>query len=585
MPDSALETTTDTREMREAFGRLEDENEKNYKTDWGRLREYSYQTLIRSLVKDYDNGFVPSLDQAEALFCQWMHLKDEPEREDDNLPWPKGFETKNESGGLISDGMNANWDDGKLEIANSKILGEITEEDGYDEHNFALRKMIFHLYERLDEKDIALVSKYIVDNLPVFIDCMEDAANDVWTVQSLSLEMVKWDSEYARELGDSLVDLMGKIVDSGKLDLHDGGGEWQFVYGMGIGTPEHIGMRQMIYRSLASNKEIDMEKKTKVLGLCLENFGFATELNSLREMMVDERIPAEERENVKEFLRQLLNLPEGADVHKSLEECYRAMEFDKYPVSEFTKPIRKEFLEKLIKEKGINKDAQVLDVATGTGWLVGLMRNELGLRNVWGADINTDHLEQARKTYGDYFSIFAWDKLPFGSDHFTLLTCLGRSLPHSENSYHFNKAIEEMVRVVEKDGTFVFDSPNPDIGSYKEGVERNRETMMKMGCSREFADKTYVIVDGPKGEEEKGNFYNRYVPSREMIERELQILGLEFEVIEEDIPNEKGEPSGDKNMVFICKKKHSDLEKEEEVRKDRLEHEKFKIKMEKLFGV
>lgn len=528
----------------EQFGQInpkenrESGSEKHSSIKWENLREYDSKDLNDLLKRD--NDFIPSLNQAKGLLCYWLSF--ESGGDDSHIPWPDEFRKRKEM------------------IENS--------EPG-ERHNRELFESVKKVLGGLDEDTAGVLSVFALDNLPVVMEKLNDTTI-VHRIKEVTIDNVRWNSEAGMEVGRSLVRLVEDFLENKKkvilLPKNPSAEELisfieasspqvhreTFMMGLDINAAEHVGMRKMFFRCLAANKEMDLDTKAKVFGFILENYGWARELNTLREMMGDESLNEDERKDIEELLRQMLGLSEEDTVYRSLSELYSTLSFEKYPVSEFTKPQRLKFLEKLAGEIGVEQDDQVLDVATGTGWLVGLMRSELKLRNVWGVDVDVAHVSKARDEFGDYFAASSWRNLPFSTEQFYLVTCLGRSLPHCEEERQFRGAIREMARTVIKDGYLVFDMPDSSLGSYREALEKNRKIMMRMGCTQELADQTFTIVDGPKGE--TNHFYNRYAPPRAELIRILEDEGLSYKIIEEDIPNEKGEPSGDRNLVFVCRK-------------------------------
>jgi len=490
---------------------------------WKELRSSNYTELVEDLDKDIQNKVDFSPEQVEGLICYWLEYKAYNEVE---LPWPTQL-------GEQEWGNKAKNDD-----------GEITGQDLYDK--------LKQICENLNQEDLEKVSMFVLDNFESLTANLEDTETDIYNLEKITLGGISWTSESGKRVGYKLAQKMSEFASRGGSHYSYAGPEWSFVYAMGLESKESESMRRILYRAMASDSSIDIEKKKLAMGLVMSNYEPSREFNTLREMMTTKDVPAEERDNVAKFLGQLLGLPEGAEVYKSLSDCYASMSFEKYPVSDTTKPIREKFLSDLVKKLNINPSEKVLDIATGSGWLTDVMK-KAGLPNSWGLDINAGLLNVAKATLGNYFLASRWDNLPFATEQLAMVTCLGRSLPHCENHNQFDAALSEMVRVLEKGGTLVFDMPDSGVGTYKQAIERHRDMLRSFGCSDEVIENSWIIVDGPKGD--KDHFYNRYAPSREVIERTVKALGLDVEIIEEDIPNAEGQPSGDKNLVFVCKKK------------------------------
>lgn len=119
----------------------------------------------------------------------------------------------------------------------------------------------------------------------------------------------------------------------------------------------------------------------------------------------------------------------------------------------------------LAAELKVNESSHVLDVACGLGEFLAAC-SERGAR-VAGVDLSENAIGLCRTTLpdGDFHACSA-ERLPFDSDTFDLVTCLG-SLEHFQDP---KSAIEEMTRVAKADASFVILVPNKDFLTRKLGL-------------------------------------------------------------------------------------------------------------------
>lgn len=464
---------------------------------------------IKFLENKVENESKSSLVEAETAFCQWMvSINHENRRESlvKKLPWP----TKQ-----VPEVKEKN-----LFYSTLKIVGDLSEQG----------RIEFAEYFWKNKNDfIGAFCGYNPENFSELKD--------------VAIYGVNWDNPECKPLNNMIVDYFtGAFIDKNGYEQ-----EAHRLFFGDCATIESNVIFPLVLMGLADKEEQKMIEEG-AFGYILARFSPPDVINEIRSM-IDKSESQENKIKLEKLAAKVQGLMEGVTVHTSLESVYRSVRFEKYPVSEHTRPIRKEFLENLM--KGMSRDDQVLDVASGTGWLVDVLKNELGMRNVWGVDVNIKNLEKAKNAFGEYFSASSWEKLPFSTNQFPLVTCLGRSLPHTENERSFVRALHELNRVTAVDGYLVFDMPSSKDGEYAENIDRFKAALRNLGCpDSELIDLPYV-VDSPDDK----NFYNRFVPKREWIEKELKRLNFEVTVIEEDIPNEKGEPSGNINLVFVCKKR------------------------------
>lgn len=100
------------------------------------------------------------------------------------------------------------------------------------------------------------------------------------------------------------------------------------------------------------------------------------------------------------------------------------------------------------------KSKKILDVACGTGEFL-IEAKERGM-DIYGIDISSFAIEDARKHVKGKFFTGTGENLPFRHNEFDFATCIG-SLEHFPNP---EKGIMEMARVIKKDGVCLIHVPN-----------------------------------------------------------------------------------------------------------------------------
>jgi len=105
-----------------------------------------------------------------------------------------------------------------------------------------------------------------------------------------------------------------------------------------------------------------------------------------------------------------------------------------------------------------------------------------------------------------------------------LILIMGRSLPHVETKYEFDKVGWNLFNNMTEGDYLIFDMPDPTTGTYAKRIEALKETLRKIGLEERLVDKVDCLVDGPDGINE----YNRYVPTQEEVISSLKQKGFEL---------------------------------------------------------
>lgn len=110
-----------------------------------------------------------------------------------------------------------------------------------------------------------------------------------------------------------------------------------------------------------------------------------------------------------------------------------------------------------IKAPGLNSEAKILDLCTGTGDLASILKEKYPQAEVIGVDFSSDMLKIAREKYSNInFLETDCSQLPFEDESFDLCI-ISFGLRNIEN---MEKALIEIYRILKKDGYFI----NLDLG-------------------------------------------------------------------------------------------------------------------------
>lgn len=507
--------------------------------DFKNIRNYDHGTLMRELVRKYDEDYVPSLDEFKILICNWVSKGDE---DDESLPWPEGVNKRDK---VFNDGLGWNlkeYRNYENVIAISKKEGKLTDEW---ENGWGVDRKIINIFlDKLEKKDLIELNKYVVENYKFF----DESESENWEYMDDLLRPLGDDNkEDMVVLGK---DFLGLIYSS---DANKAIREGDYMDGEFFDVDTYKNTFLTKYPDLLVKSWINWDWpeniRNRTMGILLKTYGIADVANIIRKELKEGYLSNEDFLKYEGLGRSILNLPKEYPLHTDLGLVYKNTDFGSYKLSLETEKFRVGILGDLFRDLGVDKTDKIMDLACGTGWLVGdLIEN--GYKNTVGVDVSEKHLDVARQNYGDNFVLGDWYNLEDNFDKQKVVLCLGRSLTHVENEWRFGRALRQIGEVAQDDGYFIFDMPDSEAGGgqCKERLQGYRDTLEKFGFEKAEVDDVWTIVDSP----DKKNFYNRYVPSRGIIEGALNGFGFEvLKVISEKLPGSEK----DKNMVFVCKKR------------------------------
>lgn len=487
------------------------------------IRSSDREALVRKVAQRADEGWIPDAPEAEALLCritadQYFGRTGKVVK---RLPWPGG-ETYLPYGHMPHSYIQ-NSDHGEAPVDRlldifEEVVPHMDKRDRVKLAAFALKHQR-PLYQYSRYQDYGFIARIFHG-----IDVAAPGAD---------------------KLADLMLDIFQNEVDESTIAASD-----RFAGHVARKTELRRALlwngSDLLFRAIAKHRDtIDVKK---FLGLITRDMSITAQINDLRAFTVDPGIPDSDKEGHQSILRTLLGLPEGTPIHPSLEALYASIKFEHYPVSERTRQGRVDMLEDVLKKYHIGPTKRILDLGTGTGWLTDDLRSSHP--RVIGVDASARNIQTARKLYprlSGHFRMADWYDLPADLHGQDAILSLGRSLPHTEDRNHFQDVIKEVRGALLENGLFVFDMPDPRVGSYATNVASYRSVLRNLGYTEKELEDIWYVVDSPDGK----NFYNRYVPPKEAIIGLLRHAGFAIEeVIDEELPN----GHDDRNLVFVCRK-------------------------------
>ena len=548
---------------------------KLYPLEANHLKDYDRPTLIRQL--DYaleHEDYRPDLDQVKSLVCIYAreYYLDGIDRDEDgqlpddidperlagaNLPWPETRPgTKQEP---IPDHLEVE----KRIVVESNRWGKL--DDTVRGKSMASRSGLYLILQesvgRLSDQDRIGLFEFIIqqrDKLDPYLKDNLDDFGEYGTarVLSLAVEGLPLESKAGLKIGNQILGFLKEGSEKGGVqlplsDFPETGSSLDQLYAEMLTRSD---FSPFIYRALV-NSDLSPEETNRFAGMLLTKGyaeGLPNNLNMLRGLADNSKLPEAEKEKYRDLIRDIMNLRADLPAFTSIEALYAAIKFEEYEVSRKTRTPRLAQLKETFARIGLSHESQILDVACGTGWLVNDER-KAGFSGAHGVDSSQRNIEVAKETAGEFFTQGNWYDLPFEDESQDAVTCLGRSLPHAENQRNFVRAIRENRRVLKKEGRLIFDMPDPTVGAYAENLHLYREYLKRFGYSDEELADFFYEISSPH----RKIFYNRFIPPREMVLGVLAAEGLEVEeVIEEEIPDGKG----NRNLVYVCRKAPSPIQ-------------------------
>lgn len=256
---------------------------------------------------------------------------------------------------------------------------------------------------------------------------------------------------------------------------------------------------------------------------------------------------------------RLMGMDLQDEIEAGLSERYDKVDFSSYGPYEELLP----FEISLLKDT-LSKDSTILDAGCGKGRHLTPLREE-GF-NVSGFDVDATDIEEAQKKNQDAnIRIGSWDKIPFESDSFDTVLCLGRGAAHNLSVEEWLNFFDEGQRVLKSDGSMIIDLPDPNSGEYKEYIEQAKEAAINLGI---FLMKPGEVNDSPDGKQ----FFDRFIIDPQRLTQIARLAGFRAEILSSREYNSANNSNTNKNLYYRLTKMNPpeelSLQEKEDILKD-----------------
>lgn len=204
-----------------------------------------------------------------------------------------------------------------------------------------------------------------------------------------------------------------------------------------------------------------------------------------------------------------------------VSDIYEKINFENYEPNKGTQ----EFEVNLVKRELAGKH-QICDVACGTGRHLESLDGQNGM-NVIGVDIVKKHIEYIKHKKPELKALVAsWFHLPFSDKSFDGAYIIGRSFTHNTTIPDAVMCLQEIGRILKDDGMVIIDLPDPEVGEYKELIDKTLKISRNKGLTNILPG---VIIDGPDQE----HYFDRFAPDQQTFTAIARLAGLHAEKIDE----------------------------------------------------
>lgn len=522
----------------------------------GTLRNTTMETVMRSTIAKHDEGWAPTVTEAEGLICRWGQWKRrdslnvsnsslsemrKANADSDALPWPDAC--KKVSDRMIDDQKKLipkrQDETEQFLVKGHRTFGNVpawSESDDVDGYRFVIHDLI----KTMPAENQLKVATYMIQNSAAFERLTNHDLIDMWDYFSMGFDhltlqdRITQDSALSSGLGDALVQLY---------DLPKGAKETKASRNA-LQTFMHAD--QLFFRALSSGI-YPQEKIVSVMSVRMQEQSIGRELTSLRSFLANESMStANEREIMAESLRTIMGLSKEAPVARTLEEFYASLKFEEYPLSKAIESYRPKWLKRIFDANGVRQDATIIDMACGTGWMTEGLHAQ-GYDSVQGMDHNPHQLATAKELYPDIADAFIQGDYhtPAIPDASADVICLLGRTSHHDDLDQMLQVLREAKKRLKPEGLFIFDRGDPTQGTYKLQLDQFHDMLQKFGIPEAFLAKDYRTVDSPDGV----HFMDRDVSPEAALLGKIIDAGFTPTVYYEE--NFNGH--GDRNMVFVCK--------------------------------
>lgn len=312
----------------------------------------------------------------------------------------------------------------------------------------------------------------------------------------------------------------------------------------------------------------DGENRANMLGFVMANLGVGETLGMLRLTINDERIETEDKVNALRLFRSFYETvgidSESPDVPVNAVDLYSKIVNVEQFMTEREGGERVREILQIIREREekLGNDPVIWDIASGTGWLVELLRRE-GYWKTLGVEPNTRLIEESQKRFGEGLVVEGnWFNLGGveGAEGLDLAVINGRSLNHLRSVSDFRDLMLELSH----SKTIVFDMASPDAGPIKDRLDKLRGSFSKLGFSKEWLEG--YMFNGV-GSHDGVVFGDRWYPPQHWVETILGCYGFSSKVKKE----ENYDGLGGVNLFYVADKVEDEEKRRELVEKSEIE--------------
>ncbi|OGG09579.1 hypothetical protein A2154_01475 [Candidatus Gottesmanbacteria bacterium RBG_16_43_7] len=544
------------------------------------IPNFEIATLIRSLVQAGDNGWIPSLAQAQALLCTWYLdnvpmpyvLEDEianKSKDGTNLPWPQPFNKQI----MITDKKGHYIDGRKRQIiasGNGSVFNDIKDSDDADPLFYTISTLV----SKMNQEDHADLGIWILDNWDLFASYIGEFNNAGFKLYNLTADGLETNNNALLSLGNKLVEFIHyktKLTDVMFYNTRffEGSNEEEFMSQLRYDDDT----QKLIYEALIREKWGDDITKDVFRKIFLNN-QVPTELNIMRKLLEYGGLSDTQRMRLEKLMRPVLGLLSDLPIYSKLEDLYaevnKKIGWENVSRSTTMRENHVQMLLDIFEKYKIPANGLVLELGSGTGELAAEIRKR-GYK-ILGLEKSEVNFRKATRKFGQFYILGDWNKLieiftpqkmleisqKFTSklinqrdlqqmDRTKFAACIstGHTLPHAESEQGVDQFIENIVQKIVPGGLIVLDSPDPTCGEYQQKVLNYRKVLISQGYDPRVANNKWYIVDSPDGT----NYYNRIILPRDWLESKLRKKNvIVLDVIYTPIPGTKK----DRTMTFVC---------------------------------
>lgn len=297
--------------------------------------------------------------------------------------------------------------------------------------------------------------------------------------------------------------------------------------------------RYLIYRGIFENK-VDEKGKT-VAGYMMAKYGVSLFLDNVKQIVYDEKLNQRERDSANNFLHSfwegIVPIKKG-EVVLDWNKFYAELSSEFHPMTEEREGSQRvDLILDIFRRTELVKDALIVDVGSGSGWLTRALERE-GFHNTVGIENNDRYLGEARKKGGTFKKgdfHYLWRAL----DKYKLKPQV--EIVNGRTIMHFKEA--ELMQV--NAPIVIFDSLDPNTGAAKQKMDKFRNKLTEYGFDKRWLEENFWNI---LGTQDGGNHLGERLALPENYIKRIFGRHHAIEVVREKNYDGKGTD----NLVYIC---------------------------------